>query len=78
MLQYRLYGGNDLPAGLQGLLKAAANIGSVIGQFLFGQLKDQLHRALFLIFLLRLSGRFVRQKGDLYVSLYRIRLVSLF
>lgn len=52
MLQYRLYGGNDLPAGLQGLLKAAANIGSVIGQFLFGQLKDQLHRALFSFFYL--------------------------
>lgn len=50
MLQYRLYGGNDLPAGLQGLLKAAANIGSVIGQFLFGQLKHQFHSALFLIF----------------------------
>ncbi|KAJ7448502.1 major facilitator superfamily domain-containing protein [Mycena latifolia] len=36
MLQYRLYGGDSLPAGLQGLLKAGANIGSVIGQFLFG------------------------------------------
>jgi MFS transporter, PHS family, inorganic phosphate transporter len=44
MLQYRLYGGNDLPAGLQGLLKAAANIGSVIGQFLFGYLADSLGR----------------------------------
>lgn len=36
MLQYRLYGGNDLPAGLEGFIKAAANIGSVIGQFAFG------------------------------------------
>ncbi|KAF8145593.1 major facilitator superfamily domain-containing protein [Mycena galopus ATCC 62051] len=44
MLQYRLYGGNDLPAGLQGLLKAAANIGSVIGQFLFGYLADSIGR----------------------------------
>ncbi|KAJ6460235.1 major facilitator superfamily domain-containing protein [Mycena sanguinolenta] len=44
MLQYRLYGGNQLPAGLQGLLKAAANIGSVIGQFLFGYLADSLGR----------------------------------
>jgi len=44
MLQYRLYGGKDLPAGLQGLLKAAANIGSVIGQFLFGYLADSLGR----------------------------------
>jgi PHS family inorganic phosphate transporter-like MFS transporter len=57
MLQYRLYGGKDLPAGLQGFLKgmlfvftsrkkislnnetaAGANIGSVIGQFLFGEI----------------------------------------
>jgi PHS family inorganic phosphate transporter-like MFS transporter len=36
MLQYRLYGGNSLPAGLQGFMKAGANIGSVIGQFAFG------------------------------------------
>ena len=36
MLQYRLYGGAALPAGLHGLLNASANIGSVIGQFLFG------------------------------------------
>ncbi|KAJ7894035.1 inorganic phosphate transporter [Mycena leptocephala] len=44
MLQYRLYGGKDLPAGLQGFLKAGANIGSVIGQFLFGYLADSLGR----------------------------------
>ncbi|KAJ6472360.1 major facilitator superfamily domain-containing protein [Mycena vitilis] len=44
MLQYRLYDGNSLPAGLQGLLKASANIGSVIGQFLFGYLADSLGR----------------------------------
>jgi len=44
MLQYRLYGGHSLPAGLQGLLKASANIGSVIGQFLFGYLADSLGR----------------------------------
>jgi MFS family permease len=37
MLQYRLYGGKALPSGLQGLLKASANIGSVIGQFGFGE-----------------------------------------
>lgn len=36
MLQYRLYGGKSLPAGLQGVLKASANIGSVVGQFGFG------------------------------------------
>jgi hypothetical protein len=36
MLQYRLYGGKDLPAGLEGFIKASANIGSVIGQFSFG------------------------------------------
>ena len=37
MLQYRLYGGHSLPAGLSGFMKAGANIGSVIGQFLFGR-----------------------------------------
>ena len=36
MLQYRLYGGKSLPSNLSGLLKASANIGSVIGQFGFG------------------------------------------
>ncbi|KAJ6537237.1 major facilitator superfamily domain-containing protein [Mycena vulgaris] len=44
MLQYRLYDGKALPAGLQGLLKAGANIGSVIGQFGFGYLADSLGR----------------------------------
>lgn len=37
MLQYRLYGGNSLPTNLEGLLKASANIGNVIGQFGFGE-----------------------------------------
>lgn len=36
MLQYRLYGGKSLPSGLSGVLKASANIGSVIGQISFG------------------------------------------
>ncbi|KAF7326084.1 MFS domain-containing protein [Mycena kentingensis (nom. inval.)] len=44
MLQYRLYGGHSLPAGLQGFLKAGANIGSVIGQFAFGYMADALGR----------------------------------
>ncbi|KAF8202598.1 phosphate transporter [Mycena galopus ATCC 62051] len=44
MLQYRLYGGNSLPAGLQGFMKAGANIGSVIGQFALGYLADALGR----------------------------------
>lgn len=44
MLQYRLYGGHSLPADLEGLVKAGANIGSVIGQFLFGYLADSLGR----------------------------------
>ncbi|EJD07166.1 phosphate transporter [Fomitiporia mediterranea MF3/22] len=44
MLQYRLYGGNSLPANLEGFVKASANIGSVIGQFLFGYLADALGR----------------------------------
>ncbi|KAG6901044.1 hypothetical protein C0995_001583 [Termitomyces sp. Mi166 len=44
MLQYRLYGGHSLPANLEGFMKAGANIGSVIGQFLFGYLADALGR----------------------------------
>lgn len=36
MLQYRLYNGGHLPTNLEGLLKASANIGSVVGQFAFG------------------------------------------
>ncbi|KAH0835000.1 major facilitator superfamily domain-containing protein [Lanmaoa asiatica] len=44
MLQYRLYGGKSLPNNLSGLLKASANIGSVIGQFGFGYLADALGR----------------------------------
>ena len=44
MLQFRLYGGKSLPANLQGLLKASANIGSVIGQFAFGYAADALGR----------------------------------
>lgn len=44
MLKYRLYGGHSLPAGLEGFLKAGANIGSVIGQFLFGYFGDSIGR----------------------------------
>ncbi|KAG7086872.1 hypothetical protein E1B28_002793 [Marasmius oreades] len=44
MLQYRLYGGKSLPPNLEGFVKAGANIGSVIGQFLFGYLADSLGR----------------------------------
>jgi PHS family inorganic phosphate transporter-like MFS transporter len=45
MLQYRLYGGKSLPAGLHGFANAGANIGSVIGQFTFGYLADSLGRS---------------------------------
>ncbi|KAG2139628.1 major facilitator superfamily domain-containing protein [Suillus bovinus] len=44
MLQDRLYPQGNMPANLQGLLKASANIGSVIGQFLFGYCADALGR----------------------------------
>jgi PHS family inorganic phosphate transporter-like MFS transporter len=44
MLQYRLYGGAHLPPKLEGFVKASANIGSVIGQFLFGYFADSLGR----------------------------------
>ncbi|THH17380.1 hypothetical protein EW146_g3417 [Bondarzewia mesenterica] len=40
MLQFRLYRGESLPAGLEGFVKAAANIGGVIGQFAFGEGDD--------------------------------------
>ncbi|GJJ15999.1 hypothetical protein Clacol_010278 [Clathrus columnatus] len=44
MLQFVLYDGKALPAGLHGLVNASANIGSVIGQFGFGYLADALGR----------------------------------
>ncbi|KAG8746622.1 hypothetical protein FRC10_004224 [Ceratobasidium sp. 414] len=44
MLQYRYYGGGHLPSGLEGFIKAGANIGSVVGQFLFGYLADAFGR----------------------------------
>ncbi|KAF9040408.1 MFS general substrate transporter [Hymenopellis radicata] len=44
MLKYRLYGGESLPTGLEGFLKAGANIGSVIGQFAFGYAADAFGR----------------------------------
>ncbi|OBZ70548.1 putative metabolite transporter C2H8.02 [Grifola frondosa] len=44
MLQYRLYGGGSLPSGLEGFVKAGANIGSVIGQFSFGYSADYFGR----------------------------------
>ena len=44
MLQYRLYGGKSLPAGIQGVMKASANIGSVAGQFGFGFAADYFGR----------------------------------
>ncbi|KAK7063415.1 MFS inorganic phosphate transporter [Favolaschia claudopus] len=44
MLQYRLYGGHELPAAREGVLKASANIGSVAGQFLFGYFADAIGR----------------------------------
>lgn len=43
MLQYRLYGGKSLPTGLQGFIKASANIGSVIGQCAFGACNYAFH-----------------------------------
>lgn len=44
MLQYRLYNGEPLPSGLEGFMKAGANIGSVIGQFGFGFAADYFGR----------------------------------
>ncbi|KZT59377.1 MFS general substrate transporter [Calocera cornea HHB12733] len=44
MLQWRFYGGKALPSTLSGLVKAAANIGSVIGQVSFGLMGDYFGR----------------------------------
>ncbi|KEP49928.1 inorganic phosphate transporter [Rhizoctonia solani 123E] len=44
MLQYRYYDGHSLPSNLEGFIKAGANIGAVVGQFLFGYLADSLGR----------------------------------
>lgn len=86
MLQFRLYGGQPLPANLQGLLKAAANIGSVIGQFLFGYLADAYGRKrvygkeLLLIIIATIlclttpTGQLSPNASLIYLSVFRILL----
>ncbi|KAG9011526.1 hypothetical protein FRB94_008095 [Tulasnella sp. JGI-2019a] len=44
LLQYRLYGGHSMPTNLSGPLKAATNMGAVVGQIMFGYLGDSLGR----------------------------------
>ena len=44
MFQYRWFNGAALPPQREGLLKAGANIGAVVGQFLFGYLADAFGR----------------------------------
>ncbi|KAG8880262.1 hypothetical protein FRB97_000974 [Tulasnella sp. 331] len=44
LLQYRLYGGHSMPTNLSGPLKAATNMGAVVGQITFGYLGDSLGR----------------------------------
>jgi len=68
MLQYRLYGGASLPSGLQGFMKAGANIGSVIGQFGFGEdLLFQLYLSQLIIHAFRLCCGCFGTEGSLYV-----------
>ncbi|KAH7924977.1 MFS general substrate transporter [Leucogyrophana mollusca] len=86
MLQYRLYGGATMPANLQGLLKAAANIGSVIGQFGFGYCADAYGRKaiygkeLMLIILATIlclttpTGSLSPNGSLIYLSIFRILL----
>ncbi|CAK5268011.1 unnamed protein product [Mycena citricolor] len=84
MLQFRLYNGHALPAGLQGLLKASANIGSVIGQFGFGYMADALGRKaiygkelMLIIFatimcLTTPTGRISADASLIYLTVFRI------
>lgn len=84
MLQYRLYGGASLPSGLQGFMKAGANIGSVIGQFAFGYAADALGRKavygkeLMLIILATImtittpTGSISPEGSLIYLSIFRI------
>ncbi|KAF9255564.1 MFS general substrate transporter [Marasmius fiardii PR-910] len=86
MLQYRLYGGHSLPPNLEGFMKAGANIGSVIGQFLFGYLADSLGRKavygkeLMLIILATIlcittpTGRISPDSCLIYLGMFRILL----
>ncbi|KAF9256591.1 phosphate transporter [Marasmius fiardii PR-910] len=86
MLQYRLYDGHSLPPGLEGFLKASANIGSVIGQFLFGYLADALGRKsvygkeLMLIIIATIlsittpTGQLSPNSSLVYLSVFRILL----
>lgn len=68
MLQYRLYGGASLPSGLQGFMKAGANIGSVIGQFAFGEdFPLELYLSLLIVYVLRICRRCFGTEGGLYV-----------
>lgn len=68
MLQYRLYGGGHLPTNLEGLLKASANIGSVVGQFAFGT-SSLIFPSYFFLNLVRLCRRRPGSQGSLYVSI---------
>ncbi|KAK7033653.1 hypothetical protein VNI00_012653 [Paramarasmius palmivorus] len=86
MLQYRLYNGQHLPPHLEGFLKAGANIGSVIGQFLFGYLADALGRKavygkelMLIIFATILclttpTGRLSPDSSLIYLTIFRILL----
>ena len=68
MLQYRLYGGASLPSGLQGFMKAGANIGSVIGQFGFGEhLLFELYLSRLIVHTSRLCCGCSGTEGSLYV-----------
>jgi len=71
MLQYRLYGGASLPSGLQGFMKAGANIGSVIGQFGFGEdLLFELYLSQLIIHAFRLCCGCFGTEGSLYVRFH--------
>ncbi|KAF4584548.1 hypothetical protein EYR38_001777 [Pleurotus pulmonarius] len=74
MLQYRLYGGHSLPPNLEGLLKASANIGSVIGQFAFDG-KELILIILATILTITTPTGSISPNGSLvYLSIFRIML----
>ncbi|KAG6827238.1 hypothetical protein H0H92_012694 [Tricholoma furcatifolium] len=74
MLQYRLYDGKSMPANLQGLMKAGANIGSVIGQFAFDGKELMLILLATVLTMTTPTGTLSPDNCLIYLSMFRILL----